>query len=451
MHPLSYGKRAAWATVLAAALLAPAGALAQSGGRRGRGAGSAEGTPPAAPPATRPATWRFVAASAEAAPGATPLAPDTLYQPGKYGWDMGTRPDLVQGGRAFKSDKPFYFSVDLPEGNYRITVTVGDPEGGGSSTTLKSESRRLMVEKMQTTGNQTAQALFIANVRTSHLPPPPQNAPGGDEVRLNSLRNPLNWDNKLTLEFNGSRPVISAIEIEPAAVPTIFIAGDSTVTDQSREPGASWGQMLPAFFKPDVAVANHAESGETLKSFITGLRLDKMLSQMKPGDYLLIQFGHNDEKKSWPQTYVEPETTWKAYLKVFIAEAKRRGATPVLITPMERQANRESHGDFPKAMLEVAKEESVACIDLHAMSKTLYTAMGDDLRQAFNDQTHHRGYGAYELAKCVVMGIRENKLPLAASIPEDFKDFDPAHPDPFASYAVPPSTAAGAGRPPQGN
>ena len=136
-------------------------------------------------------------------------------------------------------------------------------------------------------------------------------------------------------------------------MPRAWCGYDSTVTDQPGEPTASWGQMFTRFFTPDVAIANHAESGETLKSFITGLRLDKILSQMKKGDYLFIEFGHNDMKVNWPQTYVEPFTTHKQYLKVFIAEARRRGAIPVLVTPMQRRnfdglKIRNSLGDFPR-------------------------------------------------------------------------------------------------------
>jgi len=108
----------------------------------------------------------------------------------------------------------------------------------------------------------------------------------------------------------------------------VFLAGDSTVTDQPGDPGNSWGQMLPRFFGPGVAIANRAESGETLKSFITGLRLDKVLSQIERGDYLFIQFGHNDQKQQWPQTYVNAFTTYKTYLKAYIAEARLRGARP---------------------------------------------------------------------------------------------------------------------------
>ena len=209
-------------------------------------------------------------------------------------------------------------------------------------------------------------------------------------------------------------------------IPTVFITGDSTVTDQPREPTASWGQMLTRFFKPGVAVANHAESGETLKSFITGLRLDKILSQMKKGDYLFMQFGHNDQKANWPQTYVEPFTTHKQYLKVFIAEARRRGAIPVLVTPMQRRnfddqgKIRNTLGDFPESVRQTAKEENVALIDLTAMSIKFYEALGPAKAPlAFSggrDATHHSDYGAYELAKCIVEGIKDNRLDLAKYI-----------------------------------
>ena len=273
----------------------------------------------------------------------------------------------------------------------------------------------------------------------------------------------LDWDDKLTLEFDpavaGGRPCLDAVEITRADdLPTVFLAGDSTVTDQPREPTTSWGQMLPRFFKPDVAVANHAESGETMKSFVSELRLAKILSEMKKGDYLFIQFAHNDEKKNWPQTYVEAHTTYKAYLKVFIAEARLRGATPVLVTPMQRREwgpdgkIRNSHGDYPEAMREVAREENVALIDLDRMSRAFYEALGPEKAPvAFNahgrDITHESAYGAYELAKCVVEGIKENHLPLAADIVDDFKGFDPAHPDAPEAFAVPPSPLSTTERP----
>jgi lysophospholipase L1-like esterase len=206
--------------------------------------------------------------------------------------------------------------------------------------------------------------------------------------------------------------------------------------------------MFTRFFDSGVAIANHAESGETLKSFITGLRLDKILSQMKKGDYLFIEFGHNDMKENWPQTYVEPFTTHQQYLKVLIAEARRRGATPVLVTPMQRRnfdggKIRNTLGQFPDSVRQTAKEENVPLIDLTQMSIAFYEALGPEKSPlAFSggrDATHHSAYGAYELAKCIVEGVRANHLDLARHIVEDYKTFDPAHPDPPEAFDVPAS------------
>ncbi|HUJ42761.1 MAG TPA: GDSL-type esterase/lipase family protein [Opitutaceae bacterium] len=419
--------------------------------------------------AADPAALRFDFGPGPVAPGYTQVLPSTTYsdQLG-YGFDFGSTVIGVDRGGSdplrgdfITSDHPFFFSVKVPEGNYRVTVTLGDA-AGESVATVKAESRRLVLEQVRTAPGGFATHVFAVNVRTNRLPPPPPNAPGGDQVLLDKWEKAngpdglvLDWDDRLTLEFNpGAAPgrsCVCAVELAQADdLPTVFLAGDSTLTDQPREPGASWGQMLPRFLKPTVAVANHAESGETLKSFISELRLVKILSQMKRGDYLFIQFGHNDEKQNWPQTYVDAHTTYKAYLKVFIAEARLRGATPVLVTPMQRRQFdaegriRNSHGDYPAAMRAVAQEEQVVLIDLEAMSRAFYEALGPEKAPlAFSgggrDATHHDNYGAYELAKCVVQGIRDNRLPLAADIVDDFTGFDPAHPDAPETLVVAPS------------
>ncbi|MEO7413022.1 MAG: rhamnogalacturonan acetylesterase, partial [Opitutaceae bacterium] len=189
----------------------------------------------------------------------------------------------------------------------------------------------------------------------------------------------------------------------------------------------------------------------------------KVLSQIKRGDYLLMQFGHNDEKASWPQTYVEAFTTYKAYLKVYIAEARRRGATPVIISPMQRRQFddngkiRNNHGDYPEAVRQVAKEEGVAFIDLSAVSFTFYEALGPTKAPlAFSgsgerrDATHHNNYGAYEFAKAVVEGIRANQLDLAKYIADDFTGFNPAHPDSPDTWTLPASPGRAA-QAPRGN
>ena len=370
---------------------------------------------------------------------------DTFNTERGHGFDLTTFPDAV-------ANLPFYFSVAVPEGNYRVSITFGD-EQSTSANTVRAESRQLLLESLQTRPGEIVTREFIVNARNFRVPPPEKNAPGGSAVVLNDRETGLlRWDDKLTLEFNGTRPRVRAIRIEPAHVPTLFLAGDSTVTDQPAEPGASWGQMLPRFFKPTVAIANHAESGETMKSFISGLRLAKILSQIKAGDYLFIQFGHNDQKKNWPQTFVEAHTTYSAYLKVLIAEARLRGATPVLVTSMQRRnfntAKRieNSHGDYPAVVRDVAQSEQVALIDLDRMSTAFYEALGPERSPlAFSnggkDLTHHNNYGAYELAQCVLQGIRDAKLPLAAFIVDDFTGFDPSHPDAPDTFKLPPSPA----------
>lgn len=388
------------------------------------------------------------------------LATTTRAEPRKFDLTQLSATDTYSNERGFGFDqqtspaenRPFYFSVAVPEGNYRVRVTFGDQESA-SSNTVKAESRQLMLERVETKAGEFVTREFIVNVRNSSVPPPEKNAPGGSAVVLNDRETGIpRWDDKLTLEFNGTAPRVRTLEIEPVTCPTVFLIGDSTVTDQSFEPGASWGQMLPRFFKPAVTFANHAESGETMKSFITGLRLAKVLSQIKAGDYLFIQFGHNDQKKNWPQTYVEAHTTYKAYLRVLIAEARLRHVIPVLVTSMQRRnfdpqnKIRNSHGDYPEAVREVAKEENVALIDLTAMSIAFYEALGPDRSPlAFSnggkDITHHNNYGAYELAKCVLQGIRDAKLPLADLMVDDFTGFDPAKPDAPETFVLAASPA----------
>lgn len=362
-----------------------------------------------------------------------------------HGFDLGTAPDPA-------THQPFYFSVAVEEGNHRVTVTFGDAHAA-SDTTVKAESRQLMLERVVTRPGEFVTRRFIVNVRTPRLPPPEKNAPGGTIVVLNDRETGLlRWDDKLTLEFTGAAPRVRTIAIESVEAPTLFLAGDSTVTDQPHEPTASWGQMLPRFLDGGLAVANHAESGETLKSFLSGLRLAKILSQLQPGDYLFLQFGHNDQKKQWPQTYAEARTTYPAYLRAFIAEARLRGATPVLVTSMQRRTFDEhgriknTHADYPEAVRAVAREENVALIDLERMSIAFYEGLGPERAPlAFNnggkDPTHHNNYGAYELAKCIAQGIRDAQLPLAAHLAADFAGFDPAQPDSPESFVLPASPA----------
>ena len=374
-------------------------------------------------------------------PGYTGVLPSSAYQEALgYGYERGALVAFGDNGKTTTSDRPFIFSARVPEGNYNVRLSFGD-SSTATTTTIKAESGRLMLEQV---AGEVVERSFTTNVRTPKLAKLPTNATGREEVSLDQFDrgNTRDWDDKLNIEIVSPHAALRSIEITAApSAPTVFLAGDSTVTDRDGGGDVSWGEFLPRFLKPGVAVSNQAQSGETLKSFANALRLDKILSQMKRGDYLFLQFGHNDSKESWPQTYVDPNTTYKAYLKAYIAEAKLRGATPVLVTPMDRSnhttgAPAHGHGGYPDAMREVAMEEHVPLIDLYKMSIVFYDSAGSDAPKILADGTHSTAYGGYEFAKCIVTGIRQNKLKLADDIVADFKDFDPAHPDGAAELAL---------------
>ena len=248
----------------------------------------------------RSTSFKFDFGPGTAAPGYSQVLATTVYsaQLG-YGFEPGAKVSCVDRGKdalrgdLCMSEQPFYFSVALPEGNYRVRLIFGDA-AAATTTTVKAELRRLMLEKVETAPGKFVERTFTVNVRT------PQIADGG-EVRLKDRERSSEawaWDEKLTLEFNHARPSICAIEINRVEdAPTVYLLGDSTVADQPLEPYNSWGQMLPRFFASEAAIANHAESGESLRSSLAAGRLKKVSSLIKRGDYLFIQFGHNDQKE----------------------------------------------------------------------------------------------------------------------------------------------------------
>jgi lysophospholipase L1-like esterase len=343
--------------------------------------------------------------------------------------------------------------VAVPPGNYRVTITLGDPRAAATAT-VKAQARRLMVEHLQTAAGDFATRAFTVNIRNPKLST-------GGEVDLDSReRNPATgeilarqWDEKLTITLSDTHPALAALEIEKVndAI-TVFVLGDSTVTDQPSGPGSSWGQMFTRWFKPEVAIANHAESGETLKGFLKERRWDKVLDSLVPGDTVILEFGTNDSKKSGPQnmypnqdfaeTYADAATTYRDLLRRFVADARQRGANAIIVSPSSRRGevrNPSSLSRYAVAAGEVARELGVPFIDLNTMGHELNAALGADAPKQFNDNTHHIEYGSYLQAKCVVLGIKQAGLPLAKYIVDDFGDFDPNHPEPTpAHFLLPP-------------
>jgi len=379
-------------------------------------------------------------------PGATTLTPASIYSQAAPGFDLNTAPEVTPG--SCSSDKPFFFSIALPEGSYRISVTLGGAQP--STTTVWAEARRLMLEKIAIQANGSVKRQFDVNVRVPSIAGDPSHTV---HLKPREIGN-LDWDNKLTLEFNGDHPAFRELRIEPVHETTIYLAGDSTVVDQDVEPWAAWGQMLPRFFRSGVVVANHAESGETIRSFVGEQRFAKVMSLIQPGDYLFIQFAHNDQKPN-----AVPLDDYKKLLVDYIEKTRAKGATPVLVTSMNRRTFdadgkiTDSLAGYPDAMRAVAAQQHAALIDLNTMSKTLFEAMGPEgtlkafmhypansfpnQTEAINDNTHFNKYGAYELARCVVHGIRRDKLSLRKSLSKDVPDFNPAVPDPVDDFSLP--------------
>jgi len=407
---------------------------------------TAHGSPSDANNATR----KFSFGPGAAAAGFTQISANSVYtETLGYGFEPGAAvAAIARTGQSFcTSDKAFYFSVALPEGNYRVTATLGD-KNGESDTTVKAELRRLMLEKVKTVPGEIVTRSFIVNIRT------PLFGDGKDTVALKPREKTMEvwaWDNRLTLEFNGTRPCLSTLEITRADdVPTVYLTGDSTVCDQPREPWASWGQMLPRFFKPDIAIANHAQSGEALRSSRSERRFAKIFSTLKRGDFVIIQFGHNDEKEKGAG--IGAFNSYKTDLAHLASEVREHGGTPILVTPMHRRTFDEqghitnSHGDYPEAVRQVAREQSVALIDLNAMSKIFYEALGaEKSAAAFStvdgkvDGTHHNAYGSYQLARCITNGIAAVQPDLARHLIDNLPAFDPAKPEPVETFFLPAS------------
>jgi len=405
---------------------------------------------------------RFDFGNGEIESGYTQVNADEIFSYAKgYGFEQnkGEILEYDRGGydalkRDFvTSDSLFRFSVAVPEGNYRVTMIFGDASGE-SITTVKAETRRLMLEQIFTPKGKFVTRTFYVNTRNSKLSP-------GNQIKLDvrewdprtNLPVTSTWDDKLTLQFSDSRPCVCAIEIESVSdAITIFIIGDSTVADQASEPYGTWGQQLSRWFSPPVVIANHAESGQTLKAFRFQRRWDKVLELMKPGDYVFMQFGHNDlnrqghdamwpiedEAGDWVNTYSDANTDYIWELAMNAVEIKRRGGIPVIVSPMTKMnkktglVNIEGMGDYPEASRKAAELAHCAFIDLNTMSIEIVKALGTSKSsEAYVDGLHSNTFGGYLFSRCIVEGIRKANLDIVRYITSDAGTFDSMHPKPL--------------------
>ncbi|PKL82089.1 MAG: hypothetical protein CVV24_11890 [Ignavibacteriae bacterium HGW-Ignavibacteriae-3] len=216
----------------------------------------------------------------------------------------------------------------------------------------------------------------------------------------------------------------------------IYLIGDSTCADKPLDdnPERGWGQVFPNFFTDGVVIENHAKNGRSTKSFRDQGLWKSISEKLKPGDYVFIQFGHNDSKVSDTSRCADARTSYKENLIGYIKDTREKGAVPILLTPVNRrkfdtQGNFiDQHGEYPAVVREVATEMNIPLIDVHKKSLELFAQLGEEKTKeiflhirpgiyksalnGINDNTHFTRTGAIVAAKFVVEGIKELNLPL---------------------------------------
>ncbi|SNZ04957.1 hypothetical protein SAMN05421503_0822 [Terribacillus aidingensis] len=352
--------------------------------------------------------------------GYTAVTPETAYsETAGYGFEDISKVSGIDRKTSdplksdFVSASDTSFNVDLVYGDYAVTILSGDEE---AETNIG-----IQVEDIQ-------------KVQSTHL--------ASGEYKEHEFEISL-IDGQLNFKFTEANSKINAIIIKKiperteGANPTVYMAGDSTVQtyDDYWRPEAGWGQMIPQFFTSDIEFENHAIGGRSSKTFIKEGRLDNILRVIKPKDYFLIQFGHNDATISVPERYASVPD-YKNYLKSYVLGARQRGAIPILVTPMGRRDFNEETGEFRvsfseyvQGMKEVADELDVKVVDLSARSVAYYNSIGPEgtlsvflytdpgVYPAFpngsKDNTHFQEYGAIQLARLVADEIRSLEIPLS--------------------------------------
>ena len=227
---------------------------------------------------------------------------------------------------------------------------------------------------------------------------------------------------------------VVVFSIVSGAQVTIYLAGDSTCAAKlpEKRPETGWGEMMQQYFDPaKIVIENHAQNGRSTKTFVSEGRWQTITDKLKKGDFVFVQFGHNDESKEKGERYTPPNA-YRANLIRFIGDVKAKKANIVLLTPvMRRKFDKDgnfidTHGEYPDIVRSVAKEQKVPLIDMHRKSEALIKRFGVDgsrllflqlkpdenpnYPKGIEDNTHFVPKGAEEMVKLVVEGIRENKL-----------------------------------------
>jgi lysophospholipase L1-like esterase len=401
------------------------------------------------------------------------ITPKSVYNTKQgFGFDFGfdsavtftAAQDGIEGKKAVKNpnraswvgdpfylpaQQAFFFSVDLPRGNYRVAITLGSKDSAVIAT-IRAEQRRLMIQDWAIPAGQSATRTIDVNRRSDTI--------AGTTTMIGITdreKTYIDLDGKLTIEFNGNRPVLQQLEITPIDTETtVYICGNSTVVDQPQEPWGTWGMNFPRFFKSGVAISDQAESGLSSASFISQRRLDNVISTIKAGDYVFVEFGHNDQKLAEADSL----TVFRNALNTFATDVIAKKGIIVFVTPTARLSFSGSTvvntlGSYPSIMRSVASSTPGALLlDLNAMSTTFIGALGSSNAYhaythfaaytvpgqgdtTLSDNTHWNDYGGYELAKAMATAIKTQSasFTFAKYLSDDYVDFNPATPDPYST------------------
>lgn len=378
--------------------------------------------------------YKFDFGEGPVAAGYTQVKASTKYSDSQgYGFESGTvssvdrlwDDDLTTDFLTAKGD--MVFSVALPQGNYEVTFILGDGENE-SETTVWAENRKLMLDRVTLAGGVfSRQTVSLRRMETRSMD-------GSVTMSIKDREKDYRtWDKKLTFVISGKAPAVAGIEIKRNDnVTTLWLCGNSTVVDQITAPWAGWGQMAPGFFKSSLAIANYAESGLTASGFYSMKRLAKILSEVKKGDFVTVQFAHNDQKNQ------NDVNNYETTLTKYANEIKAKGATPLFVTSTARQNETDPKtavGGLPERMRALGKKLGVTVLDLNQHSITLGKALGGNKEKMYmytaSDKTHFCEYGAYELARANIEEIKAKVPELAKHLRDDHEAFDSSKPDPL--------------------
>lgn len=365
----------------------------------------------------------FDLGSGAVAGGTTGIDATTSYSAAnRYGWVNTAQVAATDrgGDDALRSDfvtvGDTELVVDLPDGDYTVSIVAGDL-AGSTDIAITAEQMAKVAQTARGAGEFLEMSFDLALV-----------------------------DGQLNLDFGGTAAKLAALTIAqrspraPGTQPTMWVTGDSTVQTYTSDwvPQAGWGQMIGRFLADDVTVENKAIGGRSSKNFISQGRLDEVLRQIRPGDYLFVQFGHNDNSAGVDDRYAAP-ADYRNYLRTYVDGAVQRGATPVIVTPVSRRSFNAETGlfnvSFPQYVQqasELAAETGTPLVDLSASSRAYLNEIGPEAAKSVFlhvpagvypgrpngtvDDTHFQEYGAIQMARLVAQDVAQLDVPLAGKV-----------------------------------